>query len=247
MPTVFLSYDRSNKGAAKRLANELGGRGITVWLDEKSLLAGELWPEALGEAIAASDALVLLWSREAAKSDSVKREWASALAQNKRVLPCLLDRTALPPSLASFHGIDARNLAESADHVANSIGVVTNPAPKSHSHKRKWVWGGVVFVVLSLLGGIATQLLRPAEQLLAGTIGDERGQPLEEVEVSVLLNGEIVGRGMTDGNGHYLLKAAVRPDTEVLLLAKKDQYLIEQRYARMGNTDFGFNMTKTQR
>ena len=42
---------------------DLRAHGITVWRDQDSLYGGQNWPKAIGEAIAAHDVLLLVWSQ----------------------------------------------------------------------------------------------------------------------------------------------------------------------------------------
>ena len=79
MATVFLSYAHEDGAAVDGVATSLRSAGIEVWRDRERLYAGQRWPRALGEAIAAADALVLLWSNRAANSPL--RIWRSDSAQ----------------------------------------------------------------------------------------------------------------------------------------------------------------------
>ncbi len=44
---VFLSHNSKDKPAVRRLANALEARGIRAWLDERELVPGRPWQEAL--------------------------------------------------------------------------------------------------------------------------------------------------------------------------------------------------------
>ena len=109
MATVFLSYAHEDGTAVDGLAASLRATGIEVWRDRDRLYAGQRWPKALGEAIAADDALVLLWSTRSASSPFVELEWTTALALKVAVFPIQLDVTPLPPILSgvqAFSGAD---------------------------------------------------------------------------------------------------------------------------------------------
>ena len=97
MAQVFLSYARSDLPTLQPLLQALGAHGITVWRDQDNLYGGQHWPKAIGEAIAAHEVLMLVWSQEAAASHFVELEWNTALALQKSILPCCLDSTPLPP------------------------------------------------------------------------------------------------------------------------------------------------------
>lgn len=114
MTSVFLSYSTTNSAAADDLESRLLGLGIAIWRDKTGLHAGERWPMKLGQTIADSDALVLLWSEEAAGSDFVELEWNTALALKKTIIPIRLDDHELPPVLSAIQSIcDLDNLSDS--------------------------------------------------------------------------------------------------------------------------------------
>ena len=48
---VFLSYNRKDQDAVRRLANKLKHRGLKVWIDECELAPGQPWQPALQEII----------------------------------------------------------------------------------------------------------------------------------------------------------------------------------------------------
>jgi len=63
-------------------------------------------------AIGDQDVFLLAWSKHSANSHFVEFEWCTALALKKTVIPCLLDSTRLPPSLAATHAIPVENVPE---------------------------------------------------------------------------------------------------------------------------------------
>ena len=68
------------------------------WLDVEELQPGENWPRAIGEAIEAADAIVVLISKAFLRSPHTRQEWDFALGSKKhagRVLPVLMPKT--PP------------------------------------------------------------------------------------------------------------------------------------------------------
>lgn len=243
MPSVFLSYASANERQATEFARELGALGVSVWRDQDSLRPGENWAKAIGEAIAAHDVVVLLWSGEAAKSEWVEREWSTALAMRKPVLPCVTDGTLLPPSLAGVQAVRATVQAEAAGKIAASLGLLVKPAEQPRKVRwRRWAAWVAILVALVVAGIWAGR--EPHEPAVAGIIGDENGQPLPGVQVTVLIAGKTGPSRTTNSVGHYSFTIPAAPGTEVLLVAAKDGFRTEQRYARLGNTDFGFNMTK---
>jgi TIR domain len=143
MVQVFLSYARRDLPTLQPLLQDLGAHGITIWRDQDNLYGGQHWPKAIGEAIAAHDVLLLIWSQEAATSHFVEFEWNTALALQKSVLPCMLDQTPLPPALSAINGIDARLPHEALPKILHALQQPVTP-PKPEQSAR----------VITTLGGI---------------------------------------------------------------------------------------------
>lgn len=122
MPNVFLSYSREDLPLIKELEADLHKRsGISIWRDQEKLYGGQKWPRILGEAIGDQDFFLLAWSKSSAASHFVEFEWCTALALKKPVIPCLLDSTKLPPSLAATHAIPVENIQEILAALTGSI------------------------------------------------------------------------------------------------------------------------------
>src|SRR5262245_28882027 len=145
MVQVFLSYARRDLPTLQPLLQDLVAHGITVWRDQDSLYGGQQWPKAIGEAIAAHDVLLLVWSQKAAASHFVEFEWNTAVALQKSILPCLLDQTPLPPALRAIHGIDARLPHEALSKILHALQQPVTPQKPEQSAR-----------VITILEGITT-------------------------------------------------------------------------------------------
>jgi hypothetical protein len=121
MPSVFISYASQQEAFAQQLEKELTAKSITVWRDKTNLHAGQRWPKALGDAIAGTDALLLLWSANANQSDFVELEWNIAIAMQKPVMPCPLDDTSLPPTLKPSHRIPGEDVQQAAAQIMAAL------------------------------------------------------------------------------------------------------------------------------
>jgi len=90
---VFISHSSMDKGTATRLAYDLKELGKRVWIDYEYLVAGDLLPIEVGEAIRDSRAVILMWSEATDESPWVAQELQTALSIGQHILLCLLDQT----------------------------------------------------------------------------------------------------------------------------------------------------------
>lgn len=72
--SCFISYSHADKSFARRLHDALQGRGIRCWLDEKQLLPGDDFHEALRDGVRVSDKLLLCCSKSSLTSWWVDNE-----------------------------------------------------------------------------------------------------------------------------------------------------------------------------
>lgn len=105
MPKIFISYSRADLNTVLELEQSLLARGVEVWRDQHSIRGGEQWPKAIGEALAACDAVLLAWSTNSASTAAVEFEWNTAIALGKKIIPLMLDETPLPASLKTFNWV----------------------------------------------------------------------------------------------------------------------------------------------
>lgn len=97
---LFISYATENQDVARRLQFDLQRDGVEVFVDFDRIIPGESLPARINAGLGWCDTLVLLWSEHAAKSYYVAEEWETAFHLQRRIIPCLLDNTALPPLLS---------------------------------------------------------------------------------------------------------------------------------------------------
>ena len=92
-------------------------RGIDVWFDKWEIKAGESITGGIGKGIEECDVFVLLWSAAAKGSGWVETEMRAAIRKRVddhafRMVPVMLDGTALPPLLADYRGFTLRNISD---------------------------------------------------------------------------------------------------------------------------------------
>jgi len=94
MSHVFISYARSTEAQAHSIADALRSRGFEVWRDDE-IPANRAFSEVIEERLKSADAVVVVWSAEAAKS-----HWVRAEADQAREVGTLIQVTVdgvLPP------------------------------------------------------------------------------------------------------------------------------------------------------
>lgn len=129
---IFISHNYENKETARLLAVELVERGFDVWFDEWQLKPGDSITGGIETGISECDTFVLIWSTQAQQSNWVDTELRAALRRRVddtklRVIPVMLDDTALPALVADYRGFHLRSLAELksiANHIAGDDSLI---------------------------------------------------------------------------------------------------------------------------
>jgi len=91
---VFISYARPSEEEAHRIAEQLRGRGFSVWRDDE-LPAHRAYSDVIEERLKSAKAVVVLWSAESGKSHWVRAE-ADSAREGGTLVQATLD-SALPP------------------------------------------------------------------------------------------------------------------------------------------------------
>lgn len=87
---IFFSYAHRDGGVAKHLASSLERAGLTCFLAEKDIAAGEQWQNRIREAIHESERMVLLITPRSRNSLWVMAEAGAAWALNKPLIAALM-------------------------------------------------------------------------------------------------------------------------------------------------------------
>jgi hypothetical protein len=107
--TVFISYSRHDYSFAERLVDDLLAHGISAWLDQYDIKAGQKWDSAVQEALSTSDYLLVILTPNSAASENVLDEVAYAINRKKPVFPVLYRDCDIPFRLARIQYIDFRS------------------------------------------------------------------------------------------------------------------------------------------
>lgn len=96
-------------------------------------MPGDDWSCEISQYLGEADVLVVFWSRHAAETDSVRKDYLSAIDMGMRVIPVRLDDLALPSEMAAFEAISceafvgekhARRLRMVYGYIAAALGGV---------------------------------------------------------------------------------------------------------------------------
>lgn len=94
MIDIFISYSHKNKDQVLELVQCLEKSSLGVWWDER-LPQGATWDEQIEAALEAATAVVVVWSKDAVRSENVKDEAHYALEEHK-ALPIRIEEVTLP-------------------------------------------------------------------------------------------------------------------------------------------------------
>jgi len=166
MASVFLSYDREDKEAARVIATALEKAGHSVWWDPH-VRGGAQFAKVIEEALKAADAVVVLWSERSIDSAWVRDE-AAAGRDSERLVPATIDGTEAPLGFRQFQTINvtdwkrgarARGYKELEQAIAEtSPELLVSREPVDLPHKRggsRWLAISLVAVLLLVAGGLA--------------------------------------------------------------------------------------------
>jgi len=164
---VFVSYARANEAVARRVESGLKAGGFEAWRDDQ-LPAHRAYSEIIEQRLRTADAVVVLWSKEAAQSQWVRAEADFARSHGKLV-QAQLDDTLPPMPFNQIQCADLRGWRGHRTHKGwaklkdgvSSVASGEQPLPAEASAVRR----APAFSRRAVMGAAAALLL-----LLAGAI-----------------------------------------------------------------------------
>jgi len=138
---VFLCHAVDDKPAIRKMHAWLLAEGYDSWIDEESLIGGELWTIAIRDALKSADIVVVCLSAQSVtKTGFVQKEIGIALdfaeyrpEGQAYVLPVLLENCRVPDRLSKWHAIDLsqtngwQKLLQALDREAKRHGALVVP------------------------------------------------------------------------------------------------------------------------
>ncbi len=97
---VFLSYAAEDRDWVRELASHLKQSGIDLWDPATQVLPGDNWALKIGQALEASDAMIVLLSPAASKYEEIRQTVQYALGSERfkdRLIPVMVRSTTRFP------------------------------------------------------------------------------------------------------------------------------------------------------
>lgn len=133
---VFISYAHEDKTIADAVCAKLEGNGVRCWIAPRDTPPGLPYAKAITDAIAASAALVLVFTARSNQSKHVKREVDRALHHGLPILPFRIEDVAATAEmeyyLAGQHWLDA--ITPRWRSISTSLRIQSPSSCKSHRH-----------------------------------------------------------------------------------------------------------------
>lgn len=103
---VFVSYSQHDKAVADAVVARLEREGVRCWVAPRDIQPGTSWGDAIVDAIAASQVMVLVLSGDSNRSRQVLREVERAVAGDVTLLPFRIEHIDPTGAMAYFLGVD---------------------------------------------------------------------------------------------------------------------------------------------
>ena len=118
---VFICYARKDEGFVLKLAANLKGRSVPVWLDQWDIPLGANWNKTIDKALSDCAYLLVVLSPESVDSVEVQSEWLKALAEKKIIVPILYQSCLIPRQLFLFQHADFTSRSPDDETALNDI------------------------------------------------------------------------------------------------------------------------------
>lgn len=129
---VFISHSGKDDSLAEQIASYLERVGLEVWLDKREIMPGDNWADKIAQGLRESDAMVVLLTEGALRSEFMRWNIDFALSQKpfrRRVVPVFVGNSAnskkdLPWIFDRLQSINLRENSadeEQLEHLANVL------------------------------------------------------------------------------------------------------------------------------
>ncbi len=111
MSKVYLSFAPADAQRAEELRRILMAQGHRPWLDAQPI-DGASWRIEMDAAIGAADALVVIVTKDAARSPFITYEWALALGKGRPVFAIIVEEAGEHPRLSRVNRYDVHRFSD---------------------------------------------------------------------------------------------------------------------------------------
>jgi len=130
----FVSYSRDDLDFARHLVLDLKQAGASVWMDKLDIRAGQLWDNAIEDAVNRCSRIILIMSPDSVSSAEVMAEVSLAMDEHKEIIPVLFRECRIPFRLRRIEYVDlssAENYACGLERLIQIIGgeCIAQPTP----------------------------------------------------------------------------------------------------------------------
>lgn len=172
--TVFISYARRDYkneqnqvilgNVVSRIQNALCDAGITYWMDDEELIAGETFPTRIAEQIKACEVFLFISTEQSNQSEWIINEIATAHHYHKVIIPFRYDNSAYNTGLMIYlaslqyidYSADPNNAIpyliyaiQQALGDSNAASMLPTANPKA-AIKHRWHWWHFVLIALAV-------------------------------------------------------------------------------------------------
>lgn len=254
MADVFISYSSADRERAHKVASSLEAHGWTVWWDRK-LIVGQAYDQAIERELEIARCVVVLWSKEAIRSDWVKNEAAFA-AERDVLVPALIDNVKLPlefrrkqtadlinwdgaPSHDGFkamcEGIAAKAATIYTTSTVNTASTINTasphpsdpPLPSGAGRVSPWKFGAIALIVMAAAAGIYWGLMSKTQRPL--TDGAVKHVVSESDDIADSASGTYYGNVVADSQGSSQTDVTV-----TIVKVSKRRVRVTSDYERLG-------------
>jgi hypothetical protein len=123
-PTVFISHSQHDADWARKFAQALKQRGVSVWFDEFDVRPGESMPDALESGLRSSDVIVAVLDSEGPATPNLFFELGASISMGKEfvsIVPKGLDPSNLPFEVRLRRYLIGDNPEHTAEELSNSL------------------------------------------------------------------------------------------------------------------------------
>lgn len=132
MATTFISHNRLDLDFVEKLEQALQEKQITTWREKGELYGEKGWPKVIGEAIAAYENFLVIWSKNSAISHIVEYELNMALLMQRKIIAIVLDGAPFRENMAPTYTIHWSSFNTSIKKIMKLLDA---PSPRTDAKK----------------------------------------------------------------------------------------------------------------